>query len=81
MENIQKNDLGEQSVSIPLLQLRKLTNRLENFPDDTKISFEFVLTALFPSIFENVKKFGTEQFMKGYNEGFHDGYDKNKGNS
>lgn len=70
MEELQKNTtLGERSVNIPLKQIRMLTNKLSQYSDETLISLELVLTALFPTVFENVKAYGSDCYMKGYLQG------------
>lgn len=50
-------------------QLRKIVKRMEDLPDDTELSFEFFLTALFPTVWGNINKEMRDCYMKGYLQG------------
>lgn len=54
-------------------QLRKLTNKLVEFNDETQISLELVLSALFPLVWDNIKAFGSDCYTQGYLKGLEEG--------
>lgn len=74
------NDLIEP---INLGHLRKIIKSLEALPDTAKISFEYLLTATFPSVWNNVKEFGNKCYTEGYIQGSteKDKKDENSGNN
>ena len=41
--------------------------------DDVPITFEFLMSSLFPEAADNFKKTATRQFIDGYNQGVRDG--------
>lgn len=77
----ENNDLGEFSESITLAQLRKFYKKFKNYADDTPISFEMLMVAFFPTMFNNIQEFGTKKYIKGYNQGLEDAKNENKGNN
>lgn len=50
-------------------QLRKVISKLELLKDDTEITFEFLMTAFFPSIWQNIQEEMRRQYTLGYIEG------------
>lgn len=62
---------------IPLAQLRKVTDKLSELPDDTPISLEFVLTALFPSVWENIQQYSNDCYTAGYIQGRNESKNEN----
>lgn len=62
---------------ISLGHLRKIVNKMRLAPDDTKISFEFLLTATFPTVWHNIQKYGKDCYTRGYLQGKGDLKDEN----
>lgn len=56
-------------IVVPLQQLRKIMDKLKTYPDDTEIKFEFLLTALFPSVWNNIQEEMNRQYTQGYIQG------------
>ena len=80
MKNIMDNPNTEvESITVPLSQLRHFTDRMSQFNDDMPITLELVLTALFPTVWKNIQKWGCDQFMAGYFQGRKDEKDEDKG--
>lgn len=52
--------------------MRKVLKKMENLPDKTEITFEFLLTALFPSVWYNIQEEMRNQYTKGYLQGKED---------
>lgn len=67
----------ETMPEVPVRQLRKLVNRMENLKDDDKISLELVLTALFPSVWKNIQKYSNDCYTSGYLAGLKEGKNEN----
>lgn len=83
-ENVK--ELGEHSLTIKLDKLKKfcdLCGKANEFTDDdaVEISFECIIGSLFPVIMDNIRAFGTEKYIKGYNKGFEDGWNANQGDN
>jgi len=53
-------------------QLRKIVKKLDKFDDNTDITFEFLLTALFPSVWSNIQEEMRNQYTRGYLQGKED---------
>ena len=51
---------------VELGRLRRILDKFINEPDETKITFEFVMAALFPSIFSNVQNTINQAYTAGY---------------
>lgn len=60
------NELGERTVDIPLSQLRHLVDMLKECTDETRVSMEFLLVGLFPTAWDNIMKYGSDCYMKGF---------------
>ena len=63
----------EVMPTVPLLQLRKLTNGLKEHDDNTEISLQLVLTALFPTVWKNIQKYSNDCYTSGYLAGLKEG--------
>lgn len=57
------------NTEVPKRQLVKMMRAIEKVDDDQMVSLEFVLTALFPTVWNNVQK----ALQHCYDEGFRDG--------
>lgn len=62
-------NIDKSMPTVPVAQLRKLTNKLKDYSDDTQITFQLVLTALFPTVWSNIQKYSNDCYMKGYLQG------------
>ena len=73
--------LGEFSESITLAKLRKFCKKLKNYDDDMPISFEMLMVAFFPKMFDNIMDFAHQCYAKGYIQGKEEAENENKGNN
>ena len=46
----------ETAPTITVGQLRKLVKKLEVFEDDAELTFEFMMTALYPDVYKRIEK-------------------------
>ena len=54
---------------IPLSHLRKLVRNMSKSPDDMHITFEFLMTACFPSIWKTIQDYMKDCYTAGYKAG------------
>lgn len=59
-------------VITKLGQLRKIVKKMDEHPDNTEVSFEFLLTALFPSVWNSIQEEMRKQYTRGYLQGKED---------
>lgn len=71
----------ETAPTITVGQLRKLVKKLEVFEDDAELSFEFMMTALYPDVYKRIEKYSNDCYANGYLAGLKDGKNDSKGNS
>lgn len=57
---------------IPLSRLRHITKKMKHFDDETPLSFEFIMTAFFPTVYNNIKAQLNQQYTLGYIQGCED---------
>lgn len=62
----------EKMPTVPLSQLRKIISRMSDLDNDTKISLQFILTALFPTVWNNIQKYANDCYTNGYLAGLKD---------
>ena len=62
----------EKMPTVPLSQLRKVVSRTSALDDDTEISLQFILTALFPTVWKNIQKYANDCYTNGYLAGLKD---------
>ena len=62
----------EKMPTVPLSQLRKVVSRTSALDDDTEISLQFILTALFPTVWKNIQKYANDCYTNGYVAGLKD---------
>lgn len=62
-----------ESINVSKLQIEKMYKAIKNLPEETPISFEFILTALFPTVWDNIQKTMRDYYTKGYIEGLKEG--------
>lgn len=71
----------ETAPTITVGQLRKLLKKLEVFEDSAELTFEFMMTALYPDVYKRIKKYSNDCYTSGYLAGLKDGKNDSKGNS
>lgn len=77
-----QDNVHNHELAVPLKAIKKMVDAFSSkLSDDTMIQFETVLVSLFPTVLENIKKFGAEQYMIGYQKGFEDSQNENKRNN
>ena len=57
---------------IYLKDLRHITNMFKDRPDDMPLSFEFMMTAFFPTVINNIHAEMKRQYTLGYKQGLED---------
>lgn len=62
----------EKMPTVPLSRLRKVVSRASALDDDTEISLQFILTALFPTVWNNIQKYANDCYTNGYLAGLKD---------
>ena len=63
----------ETPPTITVGDLRKLLKKLELFEDNTELSFEFMMTALYPDVYKRIQKYSSDCYTSGYLAGLKDG--------
>ena len=58
-----------ETVKVPKSRITKLAQTVEHLEDDAPVSIEYVLMALFPSVWENMQQSLKTAYTKGYLEG------------
>lgn len=51
---------------IPLAKLRRFVESTKDQPGSTKLTFEFMMTLCFPSVYGSMRDWGARQFIEGY---------------
>jgi hypothetical protein len=67
-----KVNTTEVMPSVPLHKVLTLSKRLEKLSPETPITLELILTALFPTVWDNIKKYATDCYTNGYLQGLKD---------
>ena len=60
---------NEVEPEIPLKVLRKIVNKFEDKPDDYKLNFTYIMTACFPTVFNNIMSYCKDCYTQGYIKG------------
>ena len=71
----------ETAPTITVGQLRKLVKKLEVFEDDVELTFEFMMTALYPDVYKRIEKYSNDCYANGYLAGLRDAKNDSKGNN
>ncbi len=71
----------ETAPTITVGQLRNLLRKLEDCEDKAELSFEFMMTALYPDVYKRIQKYSNDCYTSGYLAGLEDGRNESKGNS
>ena len=58
---------------IKLKHLRKIVDKMKELPGDTDITFEFLLVACFPTIWNSIQETMNKKYTEGYIQGLEDG--------
>lgn len=61
-----------ETVKVPRKQITKLAKSVERYEANMPISLEYVLTFLFPSVWNNMQRSLQDQYTKGYLDGKND---------
>ena len=67
----------ETAPTITVGLLRKLLNKLETFEDNAELTFEFMMTALYPDVYKRIQKYSNDCYANGYLAGLKDGKNEN----
>ena len=67
----------ETAPTITVGQLRKLLNKLETFEDNAELTFEFMMTTLYPDVYKRIQKYSNDCYANGYLAGLKDGKNEN----
>lgn len=68
----------ETPPTITVGDLRRLMKKLEIFEDKAELSFEFIMTALYPDVYKRIQKYSSDCYTNGYLAGLKDGKDESK---
>lgn len=66
---------------VPLSKLRKFVEMQKDKPGSMKLTFEFMMTLCFPTIYESVSRWGAQQYINGYKDGERDALNEGSRNS
>ena len=66
---------------VPLFKLRKFIENQKDVPGSTKLTFEFMMTLCFPTIYESISRWGAQQYINGYHYGERDALDESSRSS
>lgn len=76
-----KVNTTETMPTVPVGKVRKVAKAIENLKDEDTVTLEFILTALFPTVWKNIQKYSNDCYTSGYLAGLRDGKNENKGNN
>ena len=71
----------ETPPTITVGDLRRFMKKLEIFEDNAELSFEFMMTALYPDVYKRIKKYSSDCFTNGYIQGLKDAKNVSEGNN
>lgn len=78
MNIIDKPVKTDQSMpTVPVKQLRLLTNKTKELDSKEPLSLQLVLTALFPTVWNNIQKYCNDCYTSGYLQGLSDAKNEN----
>lgn len=64
-----------EQPEIPLSVLRKIVKKFESQPDTFRLTFTYIMTACFPTVFENIMSYCKDCYTQGYIIGLKEGKD------
>lgn len=70
--DLNKIKTEEVEPEIPLKVIRKITKKFEDKPDDYKLTFTYIMTACFPTVFKNIMSYCKDCYTQGYIKGKED---------
>ena len=76
-----KVNTTEKMPTVPVSQVRKVVEKVKDLEDDDTLTLEFILTALFPTVWKNIQKYSNDCYTSGYLAGLKDGKNDSKGNN
>lgn len=68
----------ETMPSVPVKRIRMLNEKLKTLDGSERITFQFILTFLFPSVWKNIEKYSNDCYTSGYLKGLEEGRNENK---
>lgn len=68
-----KVNTTEKMPTVPVSQVRKVVEKVKDLEDDDTLTLEFILTALFPTVWKNIQKYSNDCYTSGYLAGLKDG--------
>ena len=74
--DLKKIKTEEIEPEIPIEVLRKITTKFEDKPNDFKLTFTYIMTACFPTVFNNIMSFAKDCYTQGYIKGLEDGHNE-----
>lgn len=76
-----KVNTTEKMPTVPVSQVRKVVEKVKDLEDDDTLTLEFILTALFPTVWKNIQKYSNDCYTSGYLAGLKDGKNESKRDS
>ena len=70
--DLNKIKTEEVEPEIPLKVIRKIAKKFEDKPDDYKLTFTYIMTACFPTVFKNIMSYCKDCYTQGYIKGKED---------
>ena len=67
----------ETMPTVPVKQLRLLVNKTKDLALNEPISLQLVLTALFPTVWNNIQEYCNDCYTSGYLQGLSDAKNEN----
>lgn len=74
-KNINTN---EQMPFVPFSKIKNFVEKNKVLKDDAPITFEFLMTMCFPTIFQSIQKYANDCYTSGYLEGLKEGRKENE---
>ena len=73
-----KVNTTENMPTITVGKVRKLVDKIAKLTDEDTVTLEFILTALFPTVWNNISKYSNDCYTSGYLAGLKEGQNENK---
>lgn len=76
-----KVNTTEDMPTVTVGKVRKLVDKIAELTDEDTVTLEFILVGLFPTVWNNIKKYASDCYTSGYLAGLKDGKNENQGNN
>ena len=63
---------------VPAKDVRHLVEVIKNMDDNDPVTLQFLLVALFPNVWNNIKQYATDCYTNGYIQGLEDAKNENQ---